>query len=169
MSRTLDALVGEHGTALLHYFTRRVLPAEDAADLFQQTLIVVWRKVDRSPADPAEQRAWLYAIAHGELRNHWRAQRRRLDATARLRDHLVSAPPRSLDAGSDVVRSMIRELSPDDQEIVGLTYWEGLTSREVGIVLGISDAAVRKRLERIRRYLRAGLATRRDALAGRAG
>ncbi len=46
------------------------------------------------------------------------------------------------------VQRAFRKLSAADQEIIGLRYSAGLSSQEMSEVLGISDAAVRKRLSR---------------------
>lgn len=157
MNDRFEEVVRAHGTAVLHYFTRRVQPTEDAADLLQQTLVVAWRKFDQLPDDPDSVRGWLLGVARGELTNHYRSQHRRSAATQRLREHLATiegeAPP-----ANEQVRRALAELSVDDQELLGLTYWEGLSSRQIGLVLGVAEATIRKRVERARSRLAAKLA-----------
>ncbi|NLE96872.1 MAG: sigma-70 family RNA polymerase sigma factor, partial [Propionibacterium sp.] len=53
-----------------------------------------------------------------------------------------------------VLREALGRLSSNDQEILTLTYWDGLASAEVALVLGVSAPAVRRRLSRARERLR---------------
>lgn len=47
----------------------------------------------------------------------------------------------------------LASLSDSDAEIVLLACWEGLNSKEIGRVVGLSPAAVRMRLSRAKRTL----------------
>ncbi len=47
----------------------------------------------------------------------------------------------------------VSQLAEPDREILFLTAWEGLSHGEVAAVLGLSESASRKRLERARRRL----------------
>jgi RNA polymerase sigma factor (sigma-70 family) len=46
-----------------------------------------------------------------------------------------------------LVASVINTLSPEEQEVVLLKFWEDMTLREIGTVLKVSPETVRKRLE----------------------
>ena len=54
---------------------------------------------------------------------------------------------------ADVTAAM-RRLSARDQEVLELHLWEGLESREIAEVLGLTTAVVRPRLSRARARLR---------------
>ncbi len=45
-------------------------------------------------------------------------------------------------------------LSSDERELIQLAYWERLSYREIGVVLGCSEKAAGIRLSRARRTLR---------------
>jgi RNA polymerase sigma-70 factor (ECF subfamily) len=53
---------------------------------------------------------------------------------------------------------VLASMRPDDQELVLLSYWEGLTHAQIGELLGCSKAAVDARmhraLERMRKAIR---------------
>jgi RNA polymerase sigma-70 factor (ECF subfamily) len=51
------------------------------------------------------------------------------------------------------LRRTIARLSADDQEALRLVYWERLSCREIGRVLGCSEKAVGIRLSRARQRL----------------
>lgn len=162
----LDELARTHGPKVLGYLARRVSPREDAADLFQQTLITAWRKIAAVPDRDDEALAWLLAVARGELANHHRAGQRRSAAAQRLRDLLATSPHPSSAGAVDLVHDALADLDPLDREIVTLTYWEGLTSDQVATVIGSRPATVRKRLQRTRFRLAVTLGATTDGRAG---
>lgn len=57
------------------------------------------------------------------------------------------------DGPGERVREALAHLGKTDREIVTLTYWDGLTAAQVGLVVGLRAAAVRKRLQRARERL----------------
>lgn len=166
-----EALIDHCGTRVLGYLTRRTTPVEDAADVYQEALTTAWRKVHDAPDDPEHQVAWVLAIARRTLANHRRASTRRLAATQRLRAELAAGGPAGAQPfvapgeGSgplDAVHDALAALAPDDREVLTLTYWEGLTCEQVGVVLAVRPATARKRLERARRRVASVLADRVD-------
>jgi RNA polymerase sigma factor (sigma-70 family) len=151
----LETLVLTHGRRVLAYLARRTTPVEDAADVYQEVLTTVWRKLHAVPDDHDHALAWLLAVARGALANHRRSQTRRLAAT----DRLASELSRSAAAGAetsealDAVREALAGLGADDREVLTLTYWDGLSAEQVAVVLDITAAAARKRLQRARERL----------------
>jgi RNA polymerase sigma factor (sigma-70 family) len=146
---------------VLAYLARRVTPREEAADVGQLTLTTVWRKIDKVPRADDEALPWLFAVARGELANHRRGQPRRLAATDRLRAELAAgvpaggepaayAPGSGATTEAERVHDALAALDATDREIVTLTYWDGLTADQVGRVVGLRGAAVRKRLQQAR-------------------
>jgi RNA polymerase sigma-70 factor, ECF subfamily len=135
--------------ALQRYARHRGLAGADADDLVAATLEVAWRRLDDVPADDCLP--WLYAVA----RNLWRSQRRRdrrraaLLARLDLADRAVDPPEQpELEAGA--LRRALSQLEQDDQEILRLVAWDGLSPAQAAIVLGCSPGAARTRLHRAR-------------------
>ena len=125
------------------------MPIEaDAEDAVAETFAVAWRRIDRLP-EPDEALPWLLAIARRMLANQHRGTARRL----RLGLHLRAQPQETIITG--VVESPALQaldlLRPDDQELLRLLAWDGLSQAEAGVVLGISANAVAIRLYRARR------------------
>ncbi len=150
----LEHLAATVGPDVLAYLARRVDPVEDAADVYSQVLTITWQKLRAVPADDREAFAWMIGEARRCLANHRRGGVRRSALADRLRARLPAAvTPGDPDAVVDTERALAR-LSGEDRELVTLVYWEQLTAREAAWVLGISEAAARKRLERARSSLR---------------
>jgi RNA polymerase sigma-70 factor (ECF subfamily) len=87
-------------------------------------------------------RTWLLGIARNVFRSWLR--RRRPDAA--LDEELEWGG--SDDSEGLAVRDALSRLDIDDQEILVLRYVEGLPSKEIATVFGISDAAARQRVAR---------------------
>ena len=149
-------LVEQHGPAVLGYLTRRVDVVEDAADLLSVVLFTAWRRWPEVPAPPHDC-PWLFGVARNVLANHHRSGRRRDAATRALGAALTTAAANLPEPTATIldVRTAVRSLEPLDEEILTLTVWEGLTSAEVGAVVGLPPSTVRARLVRARAEVRA--------------
>jgi RNA polymerase sigma-70 factor (ECF subfamily) len=153
--RAFRAVYAAHFDAVLGFALRRVDRPEDAGDVTADTFLVVWRRLAHAPQGP-ELRPWLYGVARRVLANHRRGERRRTALGDRLRRELSTHVP---DASDDVVQradvtAAMRRLSARDQEVLELHLWEGLESRDIAEVLGLTTAVVRPRLSRARSRLR---------------
>jgi RNA polymerase sigma factor (sigma-70 family) len=153
------------GTAVLGYAMRRTASREDAADVVAETFAVAWRRRAEMPVDPDDARPWLFGIARLCLANTARSAERAGRLGARLAESLadVGVPEPSVvhegRADSRVVREALQQLSPEDQELVTLIAWEGLTPAQAATALGLTAGTARVRLHRARTRLRAALHT----------
>ena len=161
----VEAAFRREAPALLGYFTRRVSPTEDAADLLSETFLIAWRKRNRVTLAEATVRPWLYGIARKMLAQHRRGSMRRHALADRVRRVLRESAVAGLDGTanpedelSEHVRSLVGLLDPLDQEIVTLVYWEGFSQEDVARIVGKPASTVRSRLTRARALLRSQLA-----------
>lgn len=164
----VERVVRDETAALLKYFLRRVDNREDAADLLGETLLAVWRRADRLPADPVEARMWLFGIASRVLQNARRTLRRRSALADRLRADLAVRSGRG-DASADVrldVARALRSLPERDRELVALVHWDGLTLAEAAGVVGLNASTARTRYARARAKLAVLLADAEPDSAG---
>jgi RNA polymerase sigma factor (sigma-70 family) len=142
--------------ALQRYARNRGLTGADAEDLVATTLEIAWRRLSDVPLD--DGLPWLYSVARNLYRNERRAKVRKAALFARLRAVARFAESADL-ATSDAaaVRSALDGLSADDQEILRLVGWDGLSPAQAAIVLGCGPDAARARLHRARNRLAAHL------------
>lgn len=152
----LTTALQESNADILRFLHRRV-GANDAPDLFGETLLIAWRRVDDLPSDPAEVRMWLFGLARGTLLNHARGERRRSALVDKMRVQMpaVLAAP-AADNGGDV-RDAIDRLAPELAEIVQLVHWDGFSLAEVATITGNPAATTRARYARAKEQLRAML------------
>jgi RNA polymerase sigma-70 factor (ECF subfamily) len=155
-NQVFERLFRDTRTDLLAYVLRRSRTAEDAADVFAETYLVAWRKVDAIPAGD-RARPWLFGVARNVLlrgATHHRSDRALVDRLAsELRAVLAANPPVDRDR-SDALRAALATLPEVDREIVTLSAWEGLTPREIAAVVARPPNVVRVRLHRARARLR---------------
>jgi RNA polymerase sigma factor (sigma-70 family) len=142
---------------LLAYALRRTQRREDAEEIVADTLLVAWRRRVDMPAG-ADAIPWLYGIARRLVANQRRGQGRR----RRLERLLEPLTPPAFDPGelaeaADMTRAVIaasRRLRENDQEVLRLAAWEGLSHMQIAVSLGCSENAAALRLRRARQRLR---------------
>lgn len=158
----IERLLKREAPALLAYFGRRVRPAEDAADLLSETMIVAWRRADVVPVDEQQARMWLFGVARNTLSTHRRGQARRAALASELRAELSSLPGSVSISGRyeedprvDLVRELVAALPEVDREIFALVVWDGFSLAEVAQMLDMPAGTVRSRYSRARASVRA--------------
>ena len=151
-----DAILREHGPAL-----RRVAAIYEAdpirrEDLFQDVCLALWQALPRFRGDCSE-RTFAFRIAHNRGLSHgWKSRGRTADL-----DEAEEIPDTRRDPESELcdrdrrerLREAVRRLPPGARQVVALSL-EGLSHREIGEVLGLTENNVAVRLNRARKLLR---------------
>ena len=142
---------------------------ELSRDVAQDVFLATWRDLAQL-RDPQSFLPWLRQTTRHRAYHVLRTERRRaarvtLDETDTLLSSAVDTSQGAetamlADEDARVVRAVLDALPDDTREVVTLFYREGQSSAQVAQLLGISDAAVRKRLSRARDTLRASLLDR---------
>jgi RNA polymerase sigma-70 factor, ECF subfamily len=143
---------------------------EDAEDVMQDALLKTYRYVSRI-TEPEAFRTWLYTT----VRNACLMKRRRhvgepshlisveqgtpsRDGTSTpvdIVDGARRADQRMIDTASAVrVRKALQKLPPSSRAVFVMREMEGLSTREVATITGISESNVKTRLHRARIMLR---------------
>lgn len=151
-------LVQLHADTVNRYLINRhrASDALEAEDLLAEVLAIAWKRFDDIP-DGAEV-AWLIGVGRNRLMNMRSKQARRLRLSAVLRAQSAVAAPAEAEAIADVtLREAIESLSPAERETFTLSVWEKLSAREIGIVMGVSENAVKVRLSKVKSALIARL------------
>ena len=151
-------------TAIALAIVRDVPASEDIA---QEAFLSAWQNLRRLQS-PASFLPWLRQITRNLARDHLRARRRL--------PHAVDDADAAIEAAADpqpnpfeqllehehntIAAELISALPDDSREVLLLYYREGQSSQQVAALLGLSDAAVRKRLSRARQVVRDELLVR---------
>lgn len=114
-----------------------------AEDLTSGVFEKAWRSRDKF--DGVSPQAWLYRIARNALTDYWRLKK---NVPLKDEDSLQSQDSEIgdlLDANLqlDVLRGALKKLPAEMRTIIKLRFIEGLSAREVGTRLNISEGNVR--------------------------
>jgi RNA polymerase sigma factor (sigma-70 family) len=151
------ALYDETRPKIIAYAVRRASSREDAADIVAETYEIAWRRFEDVPTGQSAL-LWLYVTARYVLANQGRRLRRSGQIVAALSEELKDVSKHmDIDEQTVMMESCLKSLSTDDREVLMLTGWEGLSSSELGRVLGCSPVAARLRLHRARSRLEAAM------------
>lgn len=158
-ARAGQELVTRHWSAISRFFRSKV--GDDGADLISQTFLACVEGRDRIEGDNV--RAYLFAVARRRLADHFRTRARSLAvdlAISSLAD-LAPGPATELDRHqrAELLKVALTHVPLDDQIAIELSYFEGLSTRELAAVLDIPETTVRSRLSRAREKLRVALAS----------
>jgi RNA polymerase sigma-70 factor (ECF subfamily) len=148
-------VVAANRNAILRYGLRRLDDHTEAEDLVAETFLVVWRRFDELPSRDGEL-FWLYGIAGRVFSNLRRSRQRSLRLEVRLaaeREAGNQVPRYSMEDIEELMKAL-GSLSQSERELIQLAYWEKLSYREIGVVLGCSEKAAGIRLSRARQSLR---------------
>ena len=145
--RAFAAIYERHRTPVYRYLRSRTTSNDEAGELcavtFERALIAI-RHFRPSGGGLL---AWLLRIARNA----------HIDATRRSRRHLIHRDGAWEDGTADpgpgpedqaILRSLIGALSEGQRDVLQLRFSAGLTAREIAAVLGSSEEAAQKRLER---------------------
>jgi RNA polymerase sigma factor (sigma-70 family) len=143
---------------------RDVPSSEDVA---QEVFIAAWGSVEKL-RDPASFLPWLRQLArnhaHAFIRARTRFGRRHApwsDAASTIADPTPDAGRVLIDhEDREALAAALEDLPEESREIVTLYYREGRSARHVGELLGLSEDAVKKRLERARQAVKKNLLDR---------
>lgn len=132
--------------------------AELATDIVQETFFRFWQEV-RAGANILSPKSWLARVARNLAEDERKSAFSRNgtqgpDSMVPLRDRQPGPQDHALAAEArDLVRRMLRELSPVDREILTLRYAFDLETEAIARELELSVTAVHMRLSRARHRL----------------
>ncbi len=162
-------LIARYHALVRRVATRMVADSELAQDLTQEALLQAYLSLDQL-RDETRFVSWLYGITLNVCRSYLRDQKTMYFTHAALTGGLVvdalefagveldpaqAAEERELHR---VVLEAVNTLSPENRAAALLFYYQELSVQEVAAILDISVTAVKGRLHKARKQLRATLA-----------
>jgi RNA polymerase sigma factor (sigma-70 family) len=132
---------------------------EEAEDAVQSTFLNAFRGIKRGVV-PEIESAWLFKIAHNvclsRRRSTWRRGRVESPTDFDLVEELTPAPSRRADELIGL-QDVLEQMPQQQRRAILLREWQGLSYREIGEELELSQAAVETLIFRARRSLAHGL------------
>ena len=157
----LTNLYEEYYDRMVRYIFVRIRDQTEAEDLAGEVFLKALKSLDSYRGRGEQMHVWLFKIAHNVVIDHVRKMSKR--KTVPLND--MEIPDRlsveeTVETRLQVERlsQALEQLTPSQREVIGLRFFAGLSSAEVGEISGKSGAAVREMqraaIEKLRKLIR---------------
>ena len=154
----ISQLIERHRVRVYDYIRMMVKDAELADDIFQETFIKVVRVIDSGRyKESGKFLSWVMRIAHNQVIDHFRSEKHNpsvnessagydILATQRLTEGSIEDRMVGEQIEADL-RNLVAELPEEQQEVVRLRYYGGLSFKEIAeqTEVGINTALGRMR------------------------
>ena len=127
------------------YIVIRIGNRTEAEDLTQQVFLKVVRAISSFKWKGTPFSAWLFRIAHNQVVDHRRKEKRRLSSP--LNESIVSNdnPEQIAETNLDIEQMLkaTKRLTKAQQEVISLRFSADLSTSEVARIMGKSDGAIK--------------------------
>jgi RNA polymerase sigma-70 factor (ECF subfamily) len=143
----LARLYDEHYDKIARYISIRIGHQAEAEDLAGEVFLKALESLDSYQERGAPMQAWLFKIAHNLLVDYVRKVSKQKTIpidTLEISDGVTMEEIVERQLQSEKLSQVMKQLTPAQREVIGLRFFAGLTSTEVGEILGKSSSAVRE-------------------------
>ena len=145
-------------TSLALAIVRDIDASEEIA---QQVFVQIWTQLPQL-RQPTSFMPWVRQLTRRRAFNYLRSEKAKHRFITEEADHILAQYSNQDDMSINLereqqallVQSLLNSIPDDNREIVLLYYREEQSSQQVAALLGMSEVAVRKRLQRVREQLR---------------
>jgi len=158
--QVFELLVHEHSPMLLAYLRTQIQQRDVVDELFQETMLVAWRRLDSF--DKSKSFApWLRGIARNLLLEHYRKTKREYllpnDEAADMLDHYMlqfdQAEGDNWQEKIAPLKHCVSRLPDNYRDAVELRFLHDQKPAAIRLRLGIGEEALKKRLQRAKKLL----------------
>jgi len=150
-----EAIARQYSGMLYRHIQRMVGNREDAQDILQDVLLLIFRKLHTFRGD-ASMKTWVFRIASNRAIDFIRQSRRRpteaLDEKLSVNDSPLAFTQRQ--AQIDALDHALEQLPTEQRQIVILKEINGLTFREIAEIVQIPENTAKTRMYTSLRKLR---------------
>jgi RNA polymerase sigma-70 factor (ECF subfamily) len=134
----------------------------DVDDLVQEIMLAVWDHADGYDAEKGKALGWLITLARRRTIDRIRRksaytrarERYREEACVHCDPHTGADEEAARDDTAGAVASLIEHLPPAQREVIQLTFYRGLSQRQIAAETGIPLGTIKTRIELALRKLR---------------
>jgi RNA polymerase sigma-70 factor (ECF subfamily) len=165
----VEALYAEHRGAAFALAYRMLGERGLAEDVVQEAFLNIWRQGVTYDTERGTARTWLLTIVHHRAIDLMRRQRAKAGADTVI-DAAVPLPSGedtwatvAEHLESDRIRKAVATLPPEQQQVIVLSYFGGLTHAEIAARVGVPLGTVKGRLRLAMEKLRVALSAEMQA------
>jgi RNA polymerase sigma-70 factor (ECF subfamily) len=175
VAKSAKAMIGslyeQYYDSIVRYIFIRINDQNEAENLGGEVFLRALQSLDSYRGHAEQARGWLFKIAHNLVVDYLRkmSQRKTLPLSqVEVRDRVSTEETVETKLEMERLSRALQQLTPAQREVIGLRFFAGLSSAEVGRLLGKSSGAVREMqraaVETLRREMYA--ASNRDEFKG---
>lgn len=156
----LSDLYEEYYDKIARYVYVHIDNKEEAEDIAGEVFLKALQSLESYREQGVPMQGWLFRIAHNLTVDYLRKMNKRrtvpIDSVVlQGNDNPANTAEKNIEF--ERVSEAMQELTTEQREVINLRFFGGLTSKEVGGVLGKSDGAVREMqraaIEKLRRIM----------------
>jgi RNA polymerase sigma-70 factor (ECF subfamily) len=154
--RDFSKLYDNFSPVLFGLITKWVKDREAAENLLQDVFIKAWRSREQYDAAKGKVFTWLYNITRHLCIDYLRSKAYKKYKASLLSEDISLLLPGSGNPAPDTIglRKLVHTLRKEEQEVIELMYFKGLTQREIAAILGTPLGTVKTRMSRAIKNLR---------------
>ncbi|UQZ34083.1 RNA polymerase subunit sigma-24 [Paenibacillus sp. PK3_47] len=161
-SDALGKLYDRYEQVIYSFACQIVKDPRAAEEVMQELFLRIWKSAGQSDAARSQPSAWMFAVTRSIALEHLHRQRPAEDQPdgetevpemAAVPEDITEEQAEMLMIGEQV-REALRELSRDQQQVLDLIYYQGLTQQEAADFASIPPGTVKSRVRMAMRQLR---------------
>ncbi len=142
----LGAIYDQLAGRVYRFALFRVGSRADAEDLMQRTFLKMIESLPRYQSRGIPFEAWFFRLARNTVIDHLRGRRphQRLETVVEV-ESSRPGPEETAELAGEFRRleAALQELTPVQQEVIGYRFMAGLSSRDIGLIIGKREGSVR--------------------------
>jgi RNA polymerase sigma-70 factor, ECF subfamily len=141
---------------IFNYIYFRTYRKDLAEDIVSQTFLKALEKLHSYKPEKGALSAWLYRIAHNTLMDHYRQRK----GTVNIDDVWDIPGDRNVEVdaenrlGWEKLKPLLEQLSARERDIILMRVWDEMSYREIGEIVGSSEASCKMAYSRAVKALR---------------
>ncbi len=143
----IGTLYEEYYDRIVRYIFVRINDQNEAENMGGDVFLKALHSLDSYRGRREQMRAWLFKIAHNLVVDYFRKMsKRKAVSLNNVEVHDRVTTEEAMEAKVEVERlsKALKQLTPAQRQVIGLRFFVGLSSAEVGKVVGKKSGAVRE-------------------------
>lgn len=162
----LSQLYDRYAQIIYSIAYRSLQSVEESEELVMDVFAQVWKTADRYDAGKARVDTWLFMMTRSRVCDRLRSRQRRTKVTDALIAFdqvptLIEGPSVEIAERQSIIISALGTLPIEQRQVLELSYYGGLSHREIaeqtGLAIGTVKTRIRLGLEKLRSALQPGL------------
>lgn len=144
---SIEKAVDSYGDMLLKICLTMLGNRYDAEEIVQETFLA-YMVSEKEFCDAEHEKAWMIRVAINKSKNALRYRSKHIYVNLDDVKEIIA------DEEKQEMLVEVMQLPPKIKTAVHLHYYEGYTCKEIGVIVGATEVAVKKRLQRGRELLK---------------